>query len=302
MEPRALVVGGTGYVGKFLVAALVREGWTVRVISRGLQRAADVDRGPDVEVTYWDGSLDPLIAAISPEPPDIIVLLSAHFVAEHGPADVEPLVDANIRRAALVMEAARVAGVPRFVMAGSFWEARAEDDGEAVDLYAATRRAAKELFRYYATACAWRAAYLRVGDVYGPADPRQKLFSHLRRAAQTGLPLQMSPGRQLLDLVNVEDAVAAFRAAMTSTMEPGPSGLVEYGAFTGAPMALRDVVALYEQVVGRPVPVVWGARPYRAREVMIPRQIPGPPGWTAAIPLADGLRAMELQPGGLLHP
>jgi hypothetical protein len=55
---------------------------------------------------------------------------------------------------------------------------------------------------------------------------------------------------------------------------------------------LREVVQLYCSVTGRDVQVVWGGRPYRDREVMIPWTGDPLPGWRPQIALADGLRTL----------
>ena len=231
---------------------------------------------------------------------DVVLVLAATFVAEHGPEDIDPLIEANIRLAATIMEAARLEGVRRFMMAGTFWEERSTDDPEAVDLYAATRRAAKEILRYYVAAYGWEAAHVRVCDLYGPSDPRPKLFHHLRQAVVSGKSLPMSPGEQVLELLHVSDAARGFRAVVEDLVGSEGSGLRDYGLFSAAPMRLRDVVAAYESVIGRTVPVEWGGRPYRFREVMSPVRQPGPPKWAPRIVLLEGLREMERAPGGVL--
>ena len=66
---------------------------------------------------------------------------------------------------------------------------------------------------------------------------------------------------------------------------------------------MRDIVAIYGEVVGRPVNVAWGALPYRKREVMEPwKDYRLLPGWRPATNLRDGMAVMERDSsiGGLL--
>ncbi len=300
---RVLVVGGTGFVGRHLVGKFATQGWHVTMTSRtGAASTLAGTIGPRHCGVRWSGELGQITELMRSTRPDVVVMLAAHFVAEHQAEDVEPLVDANVRLPVMAMEAARAAGVRRFAAAGTFWEERSDDDSEAVDLYAATRRAAKEFLRYYAAAGDWSAAHVRVCDLYGPADPRHKLFFQLRQAVLTGVPLAMSPGDQLLELVHVVDCARGFFDVARSLMTDGSTGFTEYGLFSESAIRLQDVVAAYEAAVGRNVPVVWGGRPYRAREVMAPRRLPGPSGWAPRIALDEGLRGMERAPGGLLEP
>ena len=298
--PRVLVLGGAGFMGSRLVRALRARGWSVRPVHRSLGNPLAGEADGHIESISWSGDLDTLSAEFESHRPDLVILLAAHFVAAHGPRDVDPLLVANVRDPTIVMEAARLTGVKRLVTAGSFWEERSADDPEPVDLYAATRSAAKVLLRYYATANDWAVVHLRVSDLYGPSDPRRKLFHFLRGAALTGKPLPMSPGEQLIDLVHVDDAVDAFLLAAERVVNEQSSRFEEFGIFTHSPRSLRAVVALYEDVIQRPVPIDWGGRPYREREVMVPKAIPTIPGWRPRFALADGLRDMEESPGGLL--
>ena len=55
-------------------------------------------------------------------------------------------------------------------------------------------------------------------------------------------------------------------------------------------LSLRQVVATYERVLGRSLPVRWGGCPYRNREVMAPWQGACLPGWHAEVGLEEGLR------------
>ena len=64
----------------------------------------------------------------------------------------------------------------------------------------------------------------------------------------------------------------------------------QYAVSSGDPMPLREVVELFEKVKGRPLPVQWGKRPYRKREVMVPwNRGEKLPGWEPKISLSEGM-------------
>jgi len=52
------------------------------------------------------------------------------------------------------------------------------------------------------------------------------------------------------------------------------------------------VVETLGQVAGHSLPIVWGARSYREREVMLPWAGPTVPGWQPCISLENGLRSL----------
>jgi nucleoside-diphosphate-sugar epimerase len=99
----------------------------------------------------------------------------------------------------------------------------------------------------------------------------------------------LSPGQQLLDLVYIEDVVRAFRLA-AEFLNANGSVKESYAVSSGSRRSLRQTVEIYEKVSGASVPVVWGGRDYRAREVMVPWQGHALPGWSAKFSLEQGLR------------
>jgi nucleoside-diphosphate-sugar epimerase len=137
-----------------------------------------------------------------------------------------------------------------------------------------------------------RVVTLKLYDTYGPGDRREKLFTLLARASTSGSPLPMSPGDQLLELVHVDDACDAFLVAGERLLSGDVSGHESYAVPAQRRYTLREVVEVYCAVAGRKVDVVWGGRPYRPREVMVPWQGSPLPGWRARIALPDGLRTM----------
>jgi nucleoside-diphosphate-sugar epimerase len=97
----------------------------------------------------------------------------------------------------------------------------------------------------------------------------------------------------MLDLVHLQDVVTAFEVAASRLMHEDRVGQRCYAVRGGQPRSLRDIVGLLEKAMGHPLPIAWGKRPYREREVMVPwRGGEVLPGWRPQIDLADGLAAM----------
>jgi nucleoside-diphosphate-sugar epimerase len=134
---------------------------------------------------------------------------------------------------------------------------------------------------------------LELTESYGADDPRPKLMSALRRAAVEGARLSLTDGRQQLDLVHVADIARAFEVAAERLLAGAVRGHERYVVRTGAPVSIRELVALFEKVAGRTLDAEWGARGYRAREVMQPWTGGDTlPGWRAEIDLEQGIRGL----------
>ena len=292
---KAIITGASGFVGSHLAGSLVGRGWTVHVILRtdsNLSLIAGIlDR---ITVHRHDGSMERLEEIVRKVTPDVVFHLASLFLAQHRQEDVEPLVQSNVLFGTQLLEAMVKCGVHRLVNTGTSWQHYENHDYSPVNLYAATKQAFEDILRYYVEATPLQAISLKLFDTYGPGDPRPKLFTLLRRVAEQGEQLEMSPGEQLVDLVYIDDIVDAFLLAAKRLLVDAIPCHEPYAVSSGAPVKLRELVEIYGRVIGRTLPIRWGGRPYRPREVMVPWDTGSPiPGWRPRIGLEEGIGRME---------
>ncbi len=286
-DGHALVTGGTGFVGTTLVRRLVADGWSVDT----LVRRPDVIVPTGVNSHVIPSEIDALIDLVGEIAPSHCFHLATAFRGVHTPADIAPMVEANLGFGTALAEAiVRVPGA-RFVNTGTVWQHFDAAPYSPVSLYAATKQAFADLLTFYAEVEGLAVHTLELTDTYGPADPRAKLIPFLLKAGAEGTPLQMTDGTQLIDLVHVEDAASALLA--TAAAPPGPV----YGARGDGAITLRQLVERFQAATGLPLDVEWGARPSRPREMLRPWMTADPPpGWSPSIRLDEGLRALVVGP------
>ncbi len=249
--------------------------------------------GKEIHLHKHDGTTSGAQRILRSAKPDVVFHLASFAPVSHGPDDIEPLIRSNILLGTQILEAMRPLDVTSFVCAATFWQHYRGDSYNPVNLYAATKQAFEDILFFYTESSSLRAIAMTLFDVYGPNDHRDKLFQQLRHAQETGTPLAMTPGEQLLDLVHVEDAVEAFcQAARIARAIPAGPSFQAYSVSSGHPVSLREVVRSYEMRSGKPVPLAWGARPYRDRQIMVPWSGTVLPGWKPRICLEDGIRQM----------
>lgn len=290
----ALVTGATGYIGSRLTAALLQGGWRVGVVTRPSSSLRGLAaHGSAIGRHEHDGTTESLCRIVADARPDVTFHLASVAVADHGPADVAPIISSNVLFGSQLLEALRQAGCPCIVTAESFWQYGARVGADAPTcLYAAAKSAFRDILDFYVRSGHARAVCLVLYDTYGPDDPRPKLLPYLRRAALSGSAVDLTPGRQVVDMMHVDDVVAAFLRAADLLPGNGAPALATYAVSSPDRMPLRDLVDVFVRETGLVLKANWGARPYRPNEVMVPATGEALPGWRPGIGLAEGLRAV----------
>lgn len=292
-EQCALVTGATGYIGASLVRRLTDESWDVHVLVRRTSSLALLEPLlSSITVHVFDGDCATMDNIVKRSNPDVVFHLASLFLSQHRPEDVEPLIRSNVLFSTQLAEAMVNNGCKRLVNTGTSWQHFEGANYCPVNLYAATKQAFEVILDYYVESKGLMLISLALFDTYGPGDPRPKLFSLLAQTAKSQEPLAMSAGEQLLDLVHIDDVVEAFVCTGRAILDQ-ESGRKRYGVSTGQPVRLKDLVRLYEKVAGVSLPIQWGVRPYRDREVMVPwANCERVPGWEPKVGVTEGLRSL----------
>jgi nucleoside-diphosphate-sugar epimerase len=298
---RFLITGASGFVGSRLAIAAANRGDDVAVMIRptsSLNELAPVVGR--IAVHRLEEDLSNLGAVLDEAKPDVVFHLATYFVVPHTAAQIQPMIDAALSFPTRLVEAMVERGVRRLVNTGTSWQYYHSDVYRAVCLHAALKQAFDDILAFYCDEQDLKVVTLKLYDTYGPGDPRKKLFALLVRLLEASEPFAISPGEQLVDLVHVDDVVAAFLAAGERLLSGAVDGLESYAVSSGDPRSLRDIVSTFEGVVGKTLPIQWGARPYRPREVMVPWTGGLPiPGWRPLVGLEAGIiEVLGLKPAG----
>ncbi len=291
----ALVTGATGFVGSHLTRRLVEAGWDVHLIMRpasnlGLLQAIE----NDVKVHLYNGETETMHAILKDAAPTVVFHFASLFLAQHEPKDVEPLIRSNVLFGTQLLDAMAANGVCHLINTGTSWQHYENQHYNPVCLYAATKQAFESILTFYTEMTHLKAVTLKLFDTYGPNDPRKKLFFLLRKAASEDERVAMSPGEQYVDMVYIDDVVDAFILAAERIRTDCSAKSEAFIVSSGRPVKLRDLADVYSRVTGVCLPIDWGGRPYRLREVMNPWS--GGirlPGWEPKIGLEEGIRRME---------
>ncbi len=295
-EVTALITGASGFGGSRLAAFLAARNWHVHVLVRpveNLDQLAPCRSRIHLHETNCDvADLTETLRAVKP---DVVFHLASLFLAAHTPEDVPRLIAANLTYGTSLLEALCQTGVRRLINTGTSWQHYENAAYNPVNLYAATKQAFEDILAYYVEAHRFRAITLKLFDTYGAGDPRPKLFHLLKKYADTGIVLDMSPGEQLIDLVHVDDVCSAFAVAAWRLLAGKDLKHETFAISSGNRMTLRELVARFNATHTPAVKVNFGTRPYRTREVMVPWSAGHSlPGWQPSQASSAGFNASAI--------
>jgi UDP-glucose 4-epimerase len=289
---RVLVTGGSGFIGRRVVHALLDGGADVTVADN---RAFPEGERADELCTITGDLCDPSVAAEAVQPgTDVIIHLAALTRVLPSVEDPAGTHRINVDVTAALLELARKRGVGVFLFASTnavTGDVGAATIDEQIPLrpltpYGATKAAAEMLISAYASCYGITGCSLRFTNVYGPGmQEKDSFIPRLMRAARDGTGVQVyGDGSQVRDLVHVDDIVAGIFAAWRA----GFSGPLILGA--GESVAVNDIVDAARSVTGRDIPVQHAApKPGEMPAVIVDISAARALGYAPAHDLKSGL-------------
>lgn len=290
---KALVTGGTGFIGAHLLRVLLAEGCDVTVIVRPTSdRSRIVALLPSIRIVEadladaraYEGALRELSA-------DVCFHLA--WFAEPGEYLTSPR---NLDSLATSLVLARVLGAvrcPRLVAIGTCFEydtapgLLSEDSTLCpATLYAQTKDALRRVLTMFAPQYGISFAWARLFYQYGEFEHRGRLVPTVVRALLRGELAQTTLGEQRRDYLHAEDVARA----LWTVGESGTEGVVNIGS--GAALRVRDLVEAVARAVGRPELVQFGAIPRPSGDpdvVCAANDRLARLGWRPLINLSDGI-------------
>jgi UDP-glucose 4-epimerase len=302
MTPVCLVTGGAGFIGSHLVEGLTASGRRVRVLdsfSTGIrENLAHLSPAPEV----IDGDVaDPDAAARAVDGAAVVFHLAARASVQYSVENPLGSHEACATGTLQVLDAARKAGVRRFIYAGSAsaygipaGDVQTEAEPlRALSPYAAAKLAGEFYCQSFAAAYGLETVVLRFFNIFGPrqrADsPYSGVIALFVDALLTGrTPRVFGDGLQSRDFTYVGDVVQALTRAVEA---PGIGGRT-YNVGTGRATSLLELLAVLDRLLGTHTTPEHG--PARAGDIRHSRAdisaIRRDLGYEPAFPFEEGLR------------
>jgi len=273
------VTGGAGYIGSATAEALLEAGHTVTVYDSLVTgyRQAVPEAACFIQADLTDDAA--LAAALSGKKYDAVMHFAAFIEAGESMKEPGKFFHNNLANSLRLIEAARRAGIDRFVLSSSAAVYASSDEPlteasplDPANVYGFTKLAIEQALEWYRRIHGLHFAALRYFNAAGALPGRGEAHqpeSHLiplvlkvalRQADAAyiyGTDYPTSDGTCIRDYIHIADLVAAHLLALDALSE---KDRLIYNIGNGAGYSVREVVETARRVAACPIPVVESPR------------------------------------------
>lgn len=325
-----LITGGCGFIGSNLTSALLRDGKKVTVfdnLSRlGTKRNLDwLQEKNDPNFTFIQGDVrefEAIRSVVAGAPFDGVFHTAGQVAVTHSVTDPRTDFDVNALGTFNVLEAVRHSGrKPPFLFTstnkvyGGMEDVKVADRGTSYDYeglpegvpedrpldfhspYGCSKGTADQYVRDYARIYDIPTVVFRMSCQYGPrqfGNEDQGWVAHFAIAAHKGKDISIyGDGKQVRDILYVEDLVRAFRAAL-GAIAVTRGKIYNIGGGRANTLSLLELVGHLEGLVGRKITLHFGPwRPGDQPVYISDIRLAGRDfGWTPQISKEEGVRRL----------
>lgn len=291
-----LVIGGEGFIGRFLVSKMRLEGHSVRTV--------DIAGKPDFNVNILDyASLKTTMHEM-----DGVFHLAAVTSPPQFETDLSEGFETNVNGTLNVLRASAEMGVKRVVFAsssaiyGDMTEPGKEDfpiTGHN-NMYATTKLFDEYMAKYFHLRGELETVALRYFNTYGIGENSKGMYSSVITKFLDSIEMGKKPviygdGSQSRDFVYVKDLAEATYASYFS----GRSGET-YNVGTGESISFNGIISEISSVLGNSIEAEYSPNPFRNYQMFTKADITkirNQIGWSPSYGIRDGIDEMAEEMG-----
>jgi UDP-glucuronate 4-epimerase len=262
---KAIVTGAAGFIGSHLCQRLLKDGWAVVGVDDfddfyepKIKRSNIKDCLQNKRFRLVEGDIRNLAAMnnIAGEGADVIVHLAAR--AGVRPSIEQPALytDVNVNGTVSILEAAKKAGIKKFVFASSssvYGNNKkvpfSEDDNVdfPISPYAATKKAGELICHTYHHLYGIAMTCLRYFTVYGPRQRPDLAIHKFSRLIEQGKPIPVyGDGSMMRDFTYIDDIIDGTVEAISKC-----EGYNIYNLGKSRPIKVNDLIKELEKALGK---------------------------------------------------
>ena len=278
---KIILIGSNGFLGANIKARFSRKHQVKTLSFRPEQKAEFTLKFKKLLLSYQ---------------PEVVINVGASQNMEDGVDDIAELIDSNILLPnILASQIQNYSSNTSLITFGTSWE-RSQNEYSPFNAYAASKSACVRLLEHFALNGV-KICNLKLFDVYGPNDDRNKVLNLISGAINENKCINMSGGKQVINLVHIKDVLNAIEVAIQLTMNKNHSSVLNYSIGGEEPLLLKEVGSLMCKIAGVNIDniISFGYYPYRTRERFEIEPFNPVPGWKCKITLRKGLAEL-IQP------
>ena len=255
---KILVTGATGFIGRILVRALVREGYDVAALVRRTSKVKELPK----KIRLIEGDLNDLPSLKKAvEGRNVVVHLAAYF--EFYPKDVDILYQVNVEGTRNLLTACIGSTVKRFIYCsttettGTVANPPATEETELQPMYeyGKSKIQAENAVREISAKAGFEYVILRLVGVVGPGEFYLG-FETIKAIANREISMIPGDGQNHIMYIHVDDVVKAFLIALKSKSAKNETFII----CPDEPLTYEEVFNVVAEILGvepptRKVPV-----------------------------------------------
>lgn len=293
---KVLVTGATGFLGSFIVKALVKEGHQVIILKRSFSNNYRINQlTPHIAVYNLD--------EIDLETPfkdvrNIDAIIHTATCYGHNNESITEIVKANVAFPLQLLELAAFYKTKLFINTDTFSSVNSISD------YLINYNLSKKTFLEWGKVISFKKKInfinVKLEHLYGPLDNHsQKFVFYIINSCLKNVPeLSLTPGEQKRDFIYVDDAVSAYLTLLQVGISKSTNFFEEFELGTGKETSIREFVELVHRITNSKTILKFGSLPYREGEIMSSKANIEPLtslGWSSKINLSDGIKEIIKQ-------
>jgi dTDP-glucose 4,6-dehydratase len=300
---KALVTGGSGFIGSHVVRALLADGWDVTNLDKLTYASNEANlaaASEHVSYTFVHGDIcDPKLVQGLVAGADLVLNFAAETHVDRSLLDPGVFVRTDVEGVVCLLEAVRANPRACFVhmstdeVFGSLpapLQAREDAQFAPTSPYSASKAAAELQLRAYAESYGLPITVLRSCNVYGPNQHVEKFIPLFTTRAFAGAPLPLyGDGMQEREWLYVDDLVAAVRLVIGSL--PAAAGVQALHVGSGERLPNLHVARHICELAERPQSLITAVndRPGHDRRYALDSSRLRALGWRPNVTFAEGI-------------
>ena len=242
---KALVTGGSGFLGRYLIRELLKQGYETIAFDRA---KSGKSFPPNPGLSHIKGDIQNLEAlGRAMDGCDLVFHTAA--IADLDEARKKPVdtMEVNVVGTAKCLEAARRAGVKRFLYASSVYTS-----GRHGSFYRVSKQAGESLCRTYQEEFQLPYTILRYGSLYGREPNHWNfIYSLCREILTKGEYTYASPPNSVREYIHIQDAAReTVRIATDPRFENLPVLITGHQRVT-----VKQLFDMIQEIVGHPISI-----------------------------------------------